>query len=135
MSYYKKTIPVHSTIDVTEETISDLLSLMLEGGIGYWGDIGFNEDDYKAAKARLLERGIKPDSLCYEEVLAEILIGGGKLDFLDCEEDEHYPCDLAKLEEAISDTILEYGSDLDDWDAYAGDYLGQMICFGEVIYG
>ena len=137
MKEYKKTVPVVQLMDITRETLSDVLSLIHEGGISYWGDLDCDNPTYYAAKDRLLaDPEVKDDSICYEDVLAEVLIEDGVLTIYDREEEDRpHDFTLSDLEEAIAYAAAWYGLDMTNWDGLTGDYIGQMICFGEVIYG
>lgn len=136
MTSYKKRLPVKTSIEVNRETLSDLLSLINEGGISYWGDLDCDNATYYAAKDRLLaDPEVKDEDICYEDVLAEVLIGGESLQIYDREEDQTSSFFLSDLEDAISSAAVEFGTDMDTWDGCTGDYIGQRVCFGEVLYG
>ena len=134
LTEYSKDIPVTTTIHIDREILVDLLSLMGDGGIGYWGDLSATtETVYQCAKANLKQEGLT--DVCYEDILAEILISGGKLDILDQEEEKHHTFTLAQFEKAVSAACEEFGTYMDMWDGDTGDYIGQYLCFGEIIYG
>ena len=136
MKEYKASILVTAPIEVNRQDLADILSIVHEGGIHYWGALKVpNDDAYIEAKARLQEGGVDMEEVCWEDVLVEILVDGGVLAIYDYEEGEKHEFNLDDLEDAIAAAGWEYGTDLDDWDGCTGDFIGQYLCFGEVIYG
>ena len=129
-------------VTVTTEDIIDFLSM--EGnGFDYWAEICTEDQDYKDASIRLFRKmrdaKKKPAALCYEEVLAEILEGGGKLTIYDREEDKDHELTLEGLLDGFklyAESVYRKGSiGLDDMDAIVADQILQMAVFKEIIYG
>ncbi len=118
---------------LTTDSIVNILS-MEAGGFDYWAELCFEQEDYEAARSRLADT--KKTGLCYEDVLAEILEGGGKLNVWDREEDEDHPMTIEDLKKGVK-LHLENGAstDMDGWDANDGDAVIQYAAFGEIIYG
>lgn len=118
---------------LTTDSIVNILS-MEAGGFDYWAELCFEQEDYEAARKRLVDA--KKNDPCYEDVMAEILERGGKLNIWDREEDKDHPMTIEDLKKGIK-LHLENGAstDMDDWDANDGDAVIQYAAFGEIIYG
>lgn len=123
------------TTTITTEHITNVLS-MESGGFDYWGEICIEQEDYEAARVRLLNKGQNSDMLCYEDVLAEILESGRALKVWDREEDKYYPLDLAVLLKGFKLFVEDACSpdDLEDLDGSCADIIMQFALFGEIIY-
>lgn len=136
-----------ATVDIplTYELLTDILSLITEGSIDYWGELCHEADEYEAARdyiRKQYEMGkIEPafgNELCYEDVLAGILIMGKKLSIWDREEDKDHYFDLQTLCQSIASYFTDNQDadyDPDTWDACTGDGIAQYICFDEWVYG
>lgn len=118
---------------LTTDSIVNILS-MEAGGFDYWAELCFEQEDYEAARKHLVDA--KKDDPCYEDVMAEILERGGKLNIWDREEDKDHPMTIEDLKKGVK-LHLENGAstDMDDWDANDGDAVIQYAAFGEIIYG
>lgn len=130
------TFKIEKELKITTEDIVDYVLSCEAGGFDYWGELCSDEKDYEAARQRVTERektDIKP---CYEDVLAEILEGGGKLTVYDREEDKDYDLTMEKLLNGWKKYIEEYTAyDFDEYDAISADCIMQYAIFGDVIYG
>lgn len=128
--------------NITTDDITNLLS-MAGGGFDYWAEICYNEEDYEAARKRLVKRmedeKKQACEVCYEDVCAEILENGGKLIVYDREEDEDHDLTLQALLDGFAYYMKLTASDgrtgVDDMDAEVADQILQVAVFGEVIYG
>ena len=98
-------------------------------------DIDYKLDDYADAKKRLKDKG--NNDICYEEILVEILEGGGSIWFEDAEEDEKYELTLEKLLNGIKLNVENRPDDcdIDDGDAETMDCIIQYGLFSDVIFG
>lgn len=127
------------------ERLCDVLSVGIEG-IRYWGTTDYSSDDYKKAKQHLLDMG--KDNLSWEQILAQMLIDGGKIRIIDIEEEEgetsEYTKDLTleNLRRGIELFILnpQYhscatGNEWWDMDANDGDTTIQLALFEDIIFG
>ena len=102
--------------------------------------VGSNKINYSEAKKRLLER-ISDDSICYEDVMMEILSVGDSITFTDYEGEENYILTLKSAmnilnsleEESKKDliTILTDECNCDAWTYYNGL---QLAMFGDIVY-
>ena len=63
------------TIKITKEDVVDILSSAMDG-IGYWGRIVPNNEQYKEAKKWIRENSEPDYAICYEEVIAQMLFDG-----------------------------------------------------------
>ena len=127
-------ITINNAQLITTGNITDVLC-MESGGFDYWCEICFDENTYEAARKRLLEKAGEDNSLCYEDVLAEILEGGGSIKVWDREEDEDHDINLDALLNGFRLYVENNSSeDLEDIDGCIADEIMQYACFGEVIY-
>lgn len=135
----------HKIIIETVITTDDIVNLlaMEGGGFDYWAEICWDENDYEAARLRLVDRMTKekknPEDICYEDVCAEILEHGGILKVYDREDDEDYDLPLSSLLNGFRDYMKLVASDgrtgIDDMDGEAADQILQFAVFNEIIYG
>lgn len=129
-------IEVKKDYEVTNEDIVDILSAF--DCHGWCCTINYNKCDYAAARAKLGK------DACYEDVLAQILFDGGKLEFVDRE--VRYDLTLQMLLYGIELAIKqEYYSDY-NWyedgklntcqiDSAVADVIVQLGLFCEVRFG
>lgn len=137
---YKSMNDVFAELDC--ERICDILSVGIDG-IRYWGTTDYSSEEYKKAKNHLIEMGEEKDNLSWEQVLAQMLLDGGKIHIEDVEGDEDYSKDLTleNLKRGIEMFILnpQYHScatsDMWDMDANDGDTVIQFALFEEIIFG
>jgi hypothetical protein len=103
---------------------------------GYGLQLRWHEKSYKEAKERLKERG---EDACQEDILLEILRGGGHLTYFDTEGGggEPWPINLQDVHEKVSNapigTILRFAEEQDD--AEDADVILQTVFMGEVVFG
>jgi len=127
---------VKKELTITTQDIVDYVLCCEAGGFDYWAEICYKDEDYGAAKARLLEQGKSNADLCYEEVLAEILEHGDKLTVYDREDDKDYELTMERLLGGWKKYIEERGNDdFDEYDANDADGILQYAIFGDCIYG
>lgn len=103
---------------------------------GYGLQLRWHDKSYKEAKERLKERG---EDACQEDILLEILRGGGHLTYFDIEGGggEPWPINLQDVHEKVCNapirTILRFAEQQDD--AEDADVILQTVFMGEVVFG
>lgn len=73
-------------VQIDEEELSCLISTAMSDtcGFDWWG---YDEGEYKKAEDELKAEGANP---CHEDIMARILVNGGKLRLLESESDWHW---------------------------------------------
>lgn len=140
------------TIKITKEDVVDILSSAMDG-IGYWGRIVPNNEQYKEAKKWIRENEEPDYAICYEEVIAQILFDGKSVTIRDIEDDKESWLSLSNLSYGIRKAFQEgYYSDYnwlvpdgggsnkwhlepDQIDAEVADVIIQLAVLGEIVYG
>ena len=143
------------TIKITKEDVVDILSSAMDG-IGYWGRIVPNNEQYKEAKKWIRENE-EPEyddgEICYEEIIAQMLFDGKSVTVRDIEDGQESWLSLSNLSYGIRKAFQEgYYSDYnwlvpdgggsnkwhlepDQIDAEVADVIIQLAVFGDVVYG
>lgn len=143
------------TIKITKEDVVDILSSAMDG-IGYWGRIVPNDEQYKEAKKWIRENE-EPDyddgEICYEEIIAQILFDGKSVTVRDIEDGKESWLSLSNLARGIQTAFREGyyssynwlvpdGDGFGEWhletsqiDSEVADAIIQFALFGEVVYG
>ena len=151
-----KEINPQITIKITKEDVVDILSSAINGGIGYWGEIVPNDEQYKEAK-KWLRENVEPDyddgEICYEEIIAQILFDGKSVTIRDIEDDKESWLSLSNLAQGIQKAfqggyysdynwLVPDGDGSNKWhletsqiDAEVADVIIQLAVLGEVVYG
>ena len=140
------------TIKITKEDVVDILSSAMDG-IGYWGRIVPNNEQYKEAKKWIRENEEPDYEICYEEVIAQMLFDGKSVTVRDIEDGKESWLSLSNLSYGIQKAFQEgYYSDYDwlvpdgggsnKWhlepdqiDAEVADVIIQLSVLGDVVYG
>ena len=140
------------TIKITKEDVVDILSSAMDG-IGYWGRIVPNNEQYKEAKKWIRENEEPDYEICYEEVIAQMLFDGKSVTVQDIEGDQESWLSLSNLSYGIRKAFQEgYYSDYNwlvpdgggsnKWhletsqiDAEVADVIIQLSVLGEIVYG
>ena len=140
------------TIKITKEDVVDILSSAMDG-IGYWGRIAPNNEQYKEAKKWIRENEEPDYEICYEEVIAQMLFDGKSVAVRDIEDDKESWLSLSNLSYGIRKAFQEgYYSDYnwlvpdgggsnkwhlepDQIDAEVADVIIQLAVWGEIVYG
>lgn len=140
------------TIKITKEDVVDILSSAMDG-IGYWGRIVPNNEQYKEAKKWIRENEEPDYEICYEEVIAQMLFDGKSVAVRDTEDDQESWLSLSNLSYGIRKAFQEgYYSDYnwlvpdgggsnkwhlepDQIDAEVADVIIQLAVLGDVVYG
>ena len=121
-------------IDVTRFDISALLD---DISIDYWGYYNYDDSQYKEAHDELIKMGVSKDVICYEDVLANMLIRGNTIEIKDGEGEGEYKLTLNKLKIGMQKAIEKgyWNGDFDKVDAVINDCIIQCAVLGDVIYG
>lgn len=130
----------------TQEEKLSVLHSALCGGIGLVGVFGleadYDDDAYNAARERLTASGAKgkyTESVCYEDILIEMIRGGGAITLTDVETDDGVigNISLATLEanwdKIPANIIIAYIEE--NYDAYTALNFIQASVLGELRYG
>lgn len=139
-------------IKITKEDVVDILSSAMDG-IGYWGRIVPNNEQYKEAKKWIRENSEPDYEICYEEVIAQMLFDGKSVAVRDIEDGQESWLSLSNLSYGIRKAFQEgYYSDYNwlvpdgggsnKWhletsqiDSEVSDVIIQLAVWGEVVYG
>jgi hypothetical protein len=98
----------------------------------YGLDLNYSKEDYTAAKGRL------KIVMCYEDVLMEILRGGGKLILTDNEGGEDDAViTLKEVHERVSNTQLNHLMNMinEEDDTITADVILQTVFLNDIVYG
>lgn len=98
----------------------------------------YDEKDYAMAKNKL--KSEDPDgekTICFEDVIMEILRIGGKLSLVDDDSEESYSITLKDVHERVENTPITHLVDImnENDDAETADAVLQTVFCGEIIYG
>ena len=112
----------------SDEDLQDIVISAIEGGIGYWACLDNTTEAWKD----------KPKGMPVSEWAYEILKKGGKLKFVDAEDDEaEYEIDwdsfIIGIKSAISAHIWD--GEIDNVDSIIADSIFQYAIFGELTFG
>jgi hypothetical protein len=131
------------TIILTPQESEEYFYNALCNGLGYvqqYGlDLRYDVNQYKDAKLRL--QSLKPnESICYEDVLMQILRDGGKLNLFDEEEqldNEDNFITLEDVHERVAKTQTNHLLDMinENDDADTADVMLQQVFLGDIIFG
>lgn len=126
-------------IELTKEESEEYFFNAMCNGLGYISGYGLEleiDDTYQKVKKRLINEG--SNSLCYEDILMEILRSGGTLTLIDYEnDDERFSITLDDVHNRVQTTIVSHLMDMinERDDAITADVILQTVFLGEVIYG
>lgn len=126
-------------IELTKEESEEYFFNAMCNGLGYIASYGLEleiDDTYQKVKKRLINEGSK--SLCYEDILMEVLRSGGTLTLIDYEnDDERFSITLSDVHNRVQTTIVSHLMDMVNGqdDAITADVILQTVFLGEVIYG
>ena len=129
-------------IELTHQESEEYFHNALCNGLDWIGNYGLEikdeTPDYKAAKERLSSKN-PTEGLCYEDVLMEVLNGGGKLTIEDVEsgDGETWSITLNDVHERVSKTPVNHLMDMinETDDATTADVILQTVFFQEIVYG
>ena len=117
----------------------ELLLSCAGGGFDYWCQIDFETDDYRKAKAEMVEKKILPEfgsKFCVEQVVAYMITNGYKVYINDVEDEKKYLITPEMLGKGFELNAKNHPEDasLEDGDANTADRILQYAVFGEVVY-
>ena len=105
----------------------------------YYGlELQYSDEHYKAAKDSLKEKSGENYTICYEDVLMEILRMGNSLSLADLEGGEDSSSiTLKEVHERVSNTPIRHLMDAinENGDAITADVIIQTVFLNDVIYG
>ena len=113
---------------LTEKNIDTIMSLALEGGIGYWAVLNNSTPDFEN----------KPDNRFTTEWATQLLLDGKEIEFFDAEnENERWKLDLQKVIKgfALNHQNRPHDSNLENGDVTTGDCIIQYALFDKLVYG
>ena len=103
---------------------------------GYDLELSYDEKRYEEAKKKL--KKAKPnESVCYEDVLMEMLKAGYKLTLVDGNDGKRHDITLKEVHERVANTPHRHLMDAinETGDAITADCILQTVWYNEVIYG
>jgi len=129
------------TVKLTPTESEEIFHNALCNGLGYvegYGiELDFNKQDYARA-ATFLKQGAT-DTICYEQVLMQILKDGKKLTMIDheCEGEYTRSITIKDVHKRVSQTPIRHLMDMinEDDDAETADVVIQSVFFKDVIFG
>jgi len=129
------------TVKLTPTESETIFHNALCNGLGYvegYGiELDFNKQDYARA-ATFLKQGAT-DTICYEQVLMQILKDGKKLTMIDheCEGEYTRSITIKDVHKRVSQTPIRHLMDMinEDDDAVTADVVIQSVFFKDVIFG
>lgn len=105
----------------------------------YYGlELQYSDEDYEAAKDILKEKSGENTTICYEDVLMQILRMGKSLSLVDLEGGEDSSSiTLKDVHERVSNTPIRHLMDAinENGDAITADVIIQTVFLNDVIYG
>lgn len=129
-------------VEVLELEKDDIVCILSGFSVygGYWATLSWDDNEYSEAKE--IERSLLDEGdnvVCFEDILANMLLNGKKIIISDSEEDDYEDQELTleKLIKGLNLSIQENRLSLDsaDWDAEDCDVIVQNALFNEVVYG
>lgn len=130
---------VEREVVLDKETVKDILTTAIEGGIGYWSILRCDTKSWE--KARELAKEELKDTPCYCDVAYKLFELGLPIVLEDVEEDEIYKLTKEKFiegcrlyEEQTNSSILQ-AMENGDFDANDADCIIQYALFNEVVFG
>ena len=137
----KKT-PYEVRVSIADNDVPTLFrDCLCSGSVGFGAlRLEYTDDSYAEAKKSLLERRPEGDygTLCWEDVITEIIKTGNTLKFIDVDDEEtFYLVNLETIKKNAAKIELEhlhamiYNQD----DAITHDSILQTLIMGEIVYG
>jgi hypothetical protein len=132
------------TISLTPQEAESHFYNALCNGLGYIGDYGleltYDDADYEAAKQNILKNKTAADisTVCYEDVLLQILRDGKTLTLVDNEGGEDDAIiTLKDVHERVEKTPLRHlmNAITENDDAITADVILQTVFLSEIVYG
>lgn len=129
-------------IKLTQQESEQLFYNSLCNALGYMQGYGLglevDKESYQTAKANLQQK--RPgETICYEDVLLQVLKDGGSLTMVDHEGDGEYnsTVTLQDIHDRVQKTESRFLMDMinEQDDAETADVILQTVFFGEPIFG
>lgn len=137
----KKT-PYEVRIQIADNDVPTLFrDCLCSGSVGFGAlRLEYGSDAYAEAKESLLERRPEGDygTLCWEDVITEMLRIGKTLTFIDVEDEETiYLVNLETIRKNVAKIEVHHLSAIlnEQDDAITHDSILQTLIMGEIIYG
>lgn len=106
---------------------------------GYGVKLDYSDSDYKSSRERLTTRNESSNSTCFEDVIMEILRGGGSITLVDIEGegDMTRTITLADIHARVANSPLEALTEMamQEDDANTADMIIQTVFFNEILFG
>ncbi len=135
--YVQRYDPFLSRLSRSRNEIIGLQSIYLERLVDQ--KFSFFDQDYEAACDKLKAETNRTSTICYEDVLMQILRDGKKLSIIDLENGGDYSVsiDLNDVHERVALTPLRHLMDSinENGDAVTADCILQSVFFKEVVFG
>lgn len=131
------------TLNLTPEKAEEVFYDSLCNGLGYFSGYGFSidytDEAYAAAKEQAKAKLPENSVVCREDVLMEILRGGGTIEFIDNECGGAYNRNLtlSMVHERVAKTPMSHLVDFFEGndDATTADVVIQTVLFEEIVFG
>jgi hypothetical protein len=128
------------TINLTQQESENLFFDAMCNGLNelryYDLDLDYDDEEYKASKRKVIIEK-ESESICFEEVLMQMLIDGYKLTIIDSNDDESHYITLDMVHERVALTPIRHLMDAinERGDATTADCILQTVIYKDVIYG
>lgn len=126
------------TINLTPQESENYFYNAMCNGLGelhyYDLELDWDDADYKEAKLSIKQ----PDmTVCYEDILMEMLRNGKILWVVDNNDEERHPITLQLIHERVQKTPLKHLMDMvnEHDDAITADVILQTVIYDEIVYG
>jgi len=128
---------IQLTTQEAEQHFHNALCNGLEWISNYGLNLKYDKQKYQEAKATLQTQS-PTSTICYEDVLMEILKSGGKLTLVDTEGDEEsVSITISDVHERVSKTPVDHllNALTENDDAETADVIIQTVFLNDVVYG
>lgn len=129
---------ISKVTELNFEDVVNILSGFMETSSYWCSEVTWDDEKYSEARKRLVSTSEEPEDICFEEILAEMLMFSpdNKLILEDIEGEEN-TLTLEVILKGINTSLKSDGlsADPDDWDGEDTDCIIQNAVFGQVIYG
>jgi hypothetical protein len=99
-------------------------------------ELDYNYNEYQEAKW-ILEAQTPDETICYEDVMMQMLRSGNTIWVVDSNDDERHPITLQLVHDRVANTPIRHLMDAinEHGDATTADCILQTVIYNEVIYG
>ena len=137
----KKT-PYEVRVSIADNDVPTLFyDCLCSGSVGFGAlRLEYTDDSYAEAKKSLLERRPEGDygTLCWEDVITEIIKTGNTLKFIDVDDEEtFYLVNLETIKKNVAKIEFHHLNAMinEQDDAITHDSILQTLIMGEIVYG